>query len=312
VTFERPEFLVETEWLAAHLDDPDLRILDCTIDREVTPTGARIVSGRRLYDQGHIPTSGYADFAADLMDRNNPLPSMMPPAEQFAEAMGRYGVGDGVRVILYDGTKDSWPHMWAARVWWMLRVFGFDNAAVLNGGIHKWRLEGRPISTAPATYPPAVFTVRHRPGLIAEKDDVLAALDDPATRLVNALPSDVHAGLTTTFARAGHIPGSVNVPTVDLVDPVTQAYLPPDQLRAAFESAGALDGERAITYCRAGIAASSDALILTLLGAQDVAVYDASLAEWAADPSLPLATIPDNPLPPAPSSGQGASEPRRS
>ncbi len=290
MTFANPEFLVETEWLAAHLDDPGLRILDCTIDRLVTPTGAQIVSARPIYDQGHIPGSGYADFAQDLMDRDSALPSMMPPAEQFAEAMGRYGVGAGSRVILYDGTKDSWPHMWAARVWWMLKVFGFDNAAVLNGGIHKWRLEGRPISTEPATYPPAVFTVRHRPALIATKGDVLAGLDDATTRLVNALPADVHAGMTTTFARAGHIPGSVNVPTVDLVDPVTQAYLPSDQLRAKFEEAGALDGEKAITYCRAGIAASSDALILTLLGQADVAVYDGSLAEWAADPSLPMTT----------------------
>jgi thiosulfate/3-mercaptopyruvate sulfurtransferase len=230
------------------------------------------------------------------------------PAEQFAEAMGRYGVGDGTRVILYDGTKDSWPHMWAARVWWMLKVFGFDNAAVLNGGIHKWRLERRPVSTAPPTYPPAVFAVRHRPALIATKDDVLAGIDDRATRLVNALPADVHAGASTTFARAGHIPSSVNVPTVDLVDPVTQAYLPPEQLRAKFAEAGALDGEKAITYCRAGIAASSDALILTLLGQSDVAVYDGSLAEWAADPTLPLVTAPEfQPAPPA----SGASEPRR-
>lgn len=294
MTFEKPEFLVETDWLAAHLGDPELRILDCTIDRLVTPAGAQIVSGRHLWEQGHIPTSGYADFALDLTDRDSTLPSMMPPAAQFAEAMGRYGVGDGTRVILYDGAKDSWPQMWSARVWWMLKVFGFDNAAVLNGGWHKWQLEGRPVSMdAAATYPPAVFTVRYRPALIATKHDVLAGINDAATRLVNALPADVHAGLTTTFARAGHIPGSVNVPTVDLVDPVTHAYLPPEQLRAKFAEAGALDGDKAITYCRAGIAASSDALILTLLGQRDVAVYDASLAEWAADPSLPLATSAD-------------------
>src|SRR3954447_1092897 len=135
MTFARPEYLVETAWLAAHLDEPGLRILDCTIDRQTGADGVvSLASGRGLYDQAHIPNAAFADFVDDLMDRESNLPSMLPPAEQFAEAMSRYGIGNESRVVLYDGSRESWPHMWSARVWWMLKVFGFENAAILNGG----------------------------------------------------------------------------------------------------------------------------------------------------------------------------------
>jgi len=296
MTFANPEYLVETEWLAAHLSEPSLRILDCTIDRQTGPDGTvRLASGCGLYDQGHIPTAIFCDFVNDLTDRESKLPSMLPPPEQFAEAMSRYGVDNGARVILYDGSRESWPHMWAARVWWMLKVFGFDNAAILNGGWHKWTLEGRPVSTEPSPYPPAVFTARYRPELIADKQEVLAGINSDGTSIVNTLPADVHAGTSAqNFERAGHIAGSVNVPIVGLVDPVTHAYLPPEELKRQFEEVGALeDGERVITYCRAGIAASAGAFALALLGADNVAVYDGSLAEWSADPSLPMETEGD-------------------
>jgi len=247
-------------------------------------------NGRGAWVQGHIPGSGFADLMQDLSDRNSQLPFMMPPAAQFAEAMGRYGVGDGSRVVLYDASRDRWANMWAARVWWMLRAFGFEQAAVLNGGWHKWTMEGRPISTDPSPYPAAHFTARPRPQLMASKHDVAAAMADRGSCLINALTAEEHAGAVARYGRPGHIPASVNVPTVALMDPVTHAYLPAEQLQAQFAAVGAFDRDRVITYCGGGIAASSDAFALTLLGVTNIAVYDGSLLEWAADPALPMET----------------------
>ena len=183
MTFTYPQYLVETAWLEAHLNDPDLRILDCTVLFATDANGVRVDSGRDAWTQGHIPGSGFADLMQDLSDRNSPLPFMMPPATQFAEAMSRYGVGEGTHVVLYDACSDLWAHMWAARVWWMLRVCGFDQAAVLNGGWHKWTMEGRPVSTEASPYPPAHFLARLRPELMADKREVLATMGDSQTCL---------------------------------------------------------------------------------------------------------------------------------
>jgi len=280
--------LVETAWLEAHLNDPNLRILDCTVLFSNEANGVRIGSGRDAWTRGHIPGSGYADFLKDLTNRNNPVHFTMPPAAQFADAMSRYGVGEGTYVVLYDASSDMWAHMWATRVWWMLRACGFDQASVLNGGLHKWTMEGRPISTEPSHYPPAQFIVRPHPELIADKGEVLATIGVSQKLLINALTVEDYSGAAVRYGRPGHIPSSVNVPTVSLIDPVTHAYLPEAQLRAKFEAAGALSRERVITYCGGGIASSSDAFVLTRLGAPNVAVYFGSLAEWAADPTLPM------------------------
>jgi thiosulfate/3-mercaptopyruvate sulfurtransferase len=209
---------------------------------------------------------------------------MMPSATQFAEAMGRAGVGEGVRVVLYDRAVN----MWAARVWWMLRAFGFDDAAVLNGGFKRWTVEQRPIAADTGVRPARTFTPRPRAGVMTDKAGVLAALGSGAC-VLNALTPEQHQGTGgVAYGRPGRIAGSANVPARDLVDPATHAYLPAEVLRDKFTKAGVLHAGRVVTYCGAGIAASSDAFVLTLLGHDDVAVYDASLSEWGPDASLPM------------------------
>ena len=287
MSWAHPQYLVETDWLAAHLEDPGLRVLECTTILHPLPEGGyRAESGRAAWAAGHIPRSGFADLTADLSDHASPLRFMMPPAAEMAVAMARLGVGEGTRVVLYD----RFVNMWAARIWWMLRAVGFDDAAVLNGGWRKWTHESRPTSAEPCAYPPARFVPRPRPELFAGKSAVLAGLGERATCVLNALTEEQHRGGGVAYGRPGRIAGSANVAARSLVDPKTHAYLPADVLRAQFAAAGALAAGRVITYCGGGIAASSDAFVLTLLGHEGVAVYDASLSEWAADPSLPMET----------------------
>ncbi|MEO8315270.1 MAG: sulfurtransferase [Pseudomonadota bacterium] len=283
---EKLPALVDTRWLAAHLDDADLRIFDCSVTLVPVEGGVRPASGRAAWATGHIPGGAFADLIEDLSDRGNPLPLMMPDAEQVASVLGRYGVGSGTRVVLYD----SGGHMWATRVWWMLRAMGFEDAAVLDGGIVKWKAAGLPLSTAVANYPPTQFVAHPRADVFVDKRAVRNILDSGEARLLNALSADEHAGRISRTSRPGRIPGSGNVPALSLIDPATGAYLPLDVLRDKFRDAGALDGQRVVTYCGGGIAATSAAFTLVRLGAQQVAVYDGSLVEWSADSSMPMET----------------------
>ena len=275
--------LVTTEWLSDHLNDPDLVVLDCTVSIEPKENGGfRPVNGRAAYDGGHIPSAGFADLMGELADRDSPLKFAVPTPGEFAAAIGALGVGDDSRVVLYDRMGSGF----AARVWWMLRWIGFDRAAVLDGGWGAWTAEGRPQSTEPATRAPKRLTVSLRPELIADRNDVLAAIDDDSVRLIDAMPEAHFRGEMALYARPGHIPGASNTPAMSLLDE-TGRYRPRDELAALFVGDR---NARIITYCGGGISASSDAFIMTRLGFTNVAVYTASLQEWAADPDKPLVT----------------------
>jgi len=273
--------LVTAEWLDQHLGDPDLVVLDCTVVMDQDESGNLVaLNGKNQYDAGHIPTAGFADLMGDLSDPDSALEFALPAPEAFAAAMGALGVGDDSRVVLYSADNPAW----AARVWWMLRWIGFDRAALLDGGLGAWTAAGLPLSTEPATHQAQTLTVRLRPELVADRDEVLAAIDDAGVTIVDSLPDAHYRGDMALYARPGHIASAVNVPVTSLVGEDGR-YRSLEELSAIVQ----VDrGSRVITYCGGGIAASSDAFVLTRLGYPDVAVYTNSLQEWAADPDNPM------------------------
>jgi thiosulfate/3-mercaptopyruvate sulfurtransferase len=273
--------LVTTQWLSEHLDDPDLVVLDCTVLVEPDGSGGlRSVSGRTEYDAGHIPSAGFADLMGDLSDPDNTLDFIMPTLEQFSVAMGALGVGDDSRVVLYTANNPDW----AARVWWMLRWAGFDRAALLDGGLEAWIADGRPLSTEPAHRPAKQFTGVPRLETIADRDQVLAAIDNSNASLVDAMPEAHYRGEFAMYDRPGHILGATNMPSSNLLDELGH-YRSYDELDMMHDDDR---NGRVITYCGGGVAASSVAFTMHRLGFTDVAVYMGSLQEWAIDPENPM------------------------
>ena len=287
-----PDALISTDDLASRLGQPGLRVYDCTTYLEPPDPGSddpyKVVAGWKTFVAGHIPGAGFLDLQGELSASDTRLKFMMPPAEQLARAFGRSGLGDGARVVLYSiGTM-----MWATRVWWMLRSLGFDGAAVLDGGFDRWQAEGRAIETGdPKGYPAATFTPRPRPGRFVDKTAVKTAIGDARAVTVNALGPQFHRGLEPSrYGRPGRVPGSVNVPAASLVDPATKRFVSPADALASFAAAGVAKDRRVIAYCGGGISATIDLFLLHQLGFDDLTLYDGSMGEWAADPSLPIET----------------------
>lgn len=288
--FAHPEYLVGTDWLAQHLNDPNVVVLDCTthlVPNRATTFDA--VPARKEFEAGHIPGAQFVDIMGDLSDTTQPYRFMRQSPADFATSIGRFGIGAHTKVVLYSTTGPQW----ATRVWWLLREFGHDNAAVLDGGFDKWQREGRPVATGPSQpRAPHAFKVRQVRNLMADAQEVLGAIGDTAVCTLNALRPEQHTGTGGhVYGRPGRIKGSVNIPAGDLLDPATGCFLPPEQLRAKFTNVGAMD-KKVITYCGGGIAASADALVLVMLGHTNVKLYDASMSEWARNPSLPMETGP--------------------
>lgn len=286
--FVHPEYLVETDWLAHHLADPDVVVFDCTTHLIPDPqTTYQVVPAREDFEKGHIPGAQFVDMLHDVSDISHRFRFMRQTPEDFAAAMQRFGVSNSTRVVTYS-TANMW---WATRMWWLLRVFGHDNAAVLNGGWQKWSRERRAIETGPAkARASGRFNVHMLRDLMADKTQVLNAVGDSTVCTLNALLPQQHTGSGgNSYGRPGRIAGSVNLPAAHLLDPATNTFLPAEELRKRFASVGALD-RPVITYCGGGIAASADALALVMLGHENVKLYDASLSEWAADPALPMET----------------------
>jgi len=287
--------LVDAETLTAQLGNPALRIFDATVHlrRAVEGGPYTVDTGWPEYQQAHLPGAAFADIPGKLSDTRSPYPFALPPAGAFAAAAGSLGIGPGTHVVAYAQASP----MWATRFWWLLRFFGFDDVSVLNGGLPAWLAAGLATEPGDVRYPLARFAARPRPELLATLDDVRAVVGGDGrtchgrTCLLNALSESAFRGEGPgAYSRPGRIPGSSSLPAAGLVDPVTNRFRPLPQLEAAVDAAGVRGGEPVIAYCGGGISATVDLFALLLTGRADARLYDGSLTEWSADPSLPLVT----------------------
>lgn len=269
-----PGALVSTEWLANHLSEADIRILDCTWHHPSTN-----LDGRNQYRGRHLPGSVHFDID-HIADPDSDLPHMLPSAADFAKKVGLLGIGDGDRVIVYDRLFGGSA---AARVWWMFRVFGYDNVAMLDGGFGKWVAEKHPTEMSPVRPSPSSFTVKFRPELVRDYTQMKANLEAGAEQIVDARGPGKFDGSQAdvfSFKRLGHMPGAINVPWADLVHSDTGALLDAPALKARFQAAGVDLAKPIVATCASGISSCMTALALYLLGRADVAVYDGAWAEW--------------------------------
>lgn len=294
--------LVETGWLAARLDRPNLRIVDARWRGDGT-------SSRKLYRNGHIPGAVHLDWQLDLSWTNRAnLRYMLLPPGRFAAVMTQAGIGNDSLVVVYS----DYDYSGAARLWWALQYYGHERVVVLNGGWNKWRAEGRPVSLEsfqPATSAP--FNSRLQPCWLAKSNEICRALSqaNPSVRLVDTRPPEQYAGQAVWTPpgshflaagtqeveigarkpmRAGHIPGAVNITSSTNLNPADWTYLPAPAIRRKALEAGLEPTQRVLTYCGVGISASLGLFALYLAGFKNLALYEASWEEWGTDPTFPV------------------------
>jgi thiosulfate/3-mercaptopyruvate sulfurtransferase len=302
--------LVSTKWLSQHLNDDNVRIVDVR-------WRSRYENGRGIsfddhegYLSGHLPGAVFVRMVGELSDPNHPVPDMLVQADQFAEVMGRLGIGNNTLVIAYDNMGAP---LGSARFWWALSYYGHDRVRVLDGGLRQWRSEQRPITTDVPTVQPTVFVPKRRGDWIATKQDVVAALGRADAVIIDCLPPELYRGGGDRHLwglRTGHIPGAVNVPYLANIDAKLSAvsaaereqllasgrsfaFASAKDLAALYENAGVTSDKHVITYCGRGQAAACALLALKLLGHEKARLYDGSWAEWSADLNLPVEVSQD-------------------
>jgi thiosulfate/3-mercaptopyruvate sulfurtransferase len=281
--YAHDDALVSTEWLAAHLNDPKVRIVDATYHLPHLKRDARAE-----YAAAHIPGAVFFDVDG-ISDPASSLPHMLPKPAEFAATVGALGIGNDDLVVAYD----TYGLVSAARPWWMFRSFGHDRVAVLDGGLPKWKREGRPVDGKAVTPPAKTFSARFRPELVRSKADVLANVKSRAAQVLDARSAGRFKGTDPEprqGLRGGHIPGSCNLPYNLLVDKDALTVLPAAALKAKIAEAGINPAKPVITSCGSGVSACVLALGFYLIGVDKVAVYDGSWSEWGLPGDTPVET----------------------
>jgi len=286
---ERSHFLMETSWLSEHLHDPHVRIVDMrgyvrTVEHDGVQE-ASYVGARDEYEQGHIPGAVYIDWSSDIVDPGETVKAQIAPAERFARLMERLGIGDQHLVVAYDAHPAS---QFATRLWWALNYYGHDQVVILNGGLPKWQREHRPLVDTIPAYPPATFTPVAQPRLRATAEDVLALLGQQGIKLVDARDAGQYPGkIVRDHGRPGHIPGAINIPREEVINPADGTFRSSEELVQLFASAGVKPEEQVVAYCNGGVAATTVLFSLAMLGYPRLTNYDGSWNEWGSRQDLP-------------------------